>query len=141
MRTQHRVAHGRRARNMVLGALISAGLASISAGVGAQAIVMAGSYQNFDVLNNTGGPTYGFEMEVHGVSKSQLTRIFPSNFNAGVIRYGFGTATDIPGGVRVRWAATYDAATGQYSTFTPVPPSLTTVPGDSCWTLGMPSTY
>jgi hypothetical protein len=38
--------------------------------VGAQAqaappgIVMAGSHQNFDVLNNTGEPTYGFEMDV-----------------------------------------------------------------------------
>jgi len=102
---------------------------------------MAGSYQNFDVLNNTGEPTYGFEMEVHGVSKSQLTRIFPSNFNASVIRYGFGNATDIPGGVLVRWAATYNPATGSYSTSTPVPPSMTSVPGDSCWTGGMPSTY
>jgi hypothetical protein len=103
---------------------------------------MAGSYQNFDVLNNTGGTAYGFEMEVHGVSKSQLTRIFPSNFpNLNVIRYGVGTATDIPGGVIVRWAASYDAATGTYSTATPTPPSLTTVPGDSCWTIGMPGTY
>ena len=110
--------------------------------VQAQAIVMAGSYQNFDVLNNTGGTAYGFEMEVHGVSKSQLTRIFPSNFpNLNVIRYGVGTATDIPGGVIVRWAASYDAATGTYSTATPTPPSLTTVPGDSCWTIGMPGTY
>jgi hypothetical protein len=102
---------------------------------------MAGSAQNFDVLNNTGRPTYGFEMEVHGVSKSQLTRIFPSNFNASVIRYGYGTATDFPGGVTVRWAATYDPATGTYSTSTPVPPSNSVVPGDSCWTLGMPVTY
>jgi uncharacterized repeat protein (TIGR02543 family) len=109
--------------------------------VPAPAIAMAGSYQNFDVLNNTGTPTYGFEMEVYGVSQSQLTRIFPSNFYAGVIRYGFGSATDFPGGVRVRWAATYNPATGTYSTATPVPPSLTTVPGDSCWTIGMPTTY
>ncbi len=107
----------------------------------AQSIVMAGNYQNFDVLNNTGAPTYGFEMEVRGVSKSQVTRIFPSNFNAGVIRYGFGTATDIAGGVLIRWAATYNPATGTYSTSTPVPASLKAVPGDSCWTLGMPSTY
>jgi hypothetical protein len=107
----------------------------------AQSIVMAGSYQNFDVLNHTGGEAYGFEMEVHGVSKSQLTRIFPSNFNAAVIRYGVGTATDFPAGVLVRWAATYEPATGTYSTSTPVPPSLTSVPGDSCWTLGMPTTY
>src|SRR3954468_14081455 len=109
--------------------------------VAAPVIAMAGSYQNFDVLNNTGGLTYGFEMEVYGVSSSQLTRIFPSNFNSSVIRYGFGTATDFPGGIRVRWAATYNSLAGSYSTSTPVPPSLTAVPGDSCWTLGMPSTY
>ena len=96
-------------------------LGTTSLGVRAQAVVMAGSYQNFDVLNNTGAPTHGFEMEVWGVSKSQLTRIFPSNFNAGVIRYGFGQATDFPGGVYVRWIAPYDPATGCFSTATPVP--------------------
>ena len=116
-------------------------LSAASAGAQAQAVVMAGSYQNFDVLNNTGAPVHGFEMEVWGVSKSQLTRIFPSNFNAGVIRYGFGQATDFSGGVYVRWIAPYNAATGTFTTATPVPPSLTTVPGDSCWTLGMPRTY
>lgn len=109
--------------------------------VHAQAIVMAGSYQNFDVLNNTGRPTHGFEMEVWGISKSQLTRIFPSNFDPTVIRYGIGSAVDFPGGVYVRWIAPYDPARGQFTTATPVPPSLTTVPGDSCWTYGMPSTY
>ena len=123
-----------------------AGLTCVCVGVGtqgahAQAIVMAGSYQNFDVLNNTGAPACGFEMEVHGVSKAQLTRIFPSNFNAGVIRYGFGAATDFPGGVYVRWLSPYDPASGNFTACTPVPPSLTTVPGDSCWTLGMPNTY
>ncbi len=107
----------------------------------AQAVAMAGSYGNFDVLNNTGGPTCGFEMEVWGIKSAQLTRIFPSNFNAGVIRYGFGKATDFSGGVYVRWTSPYDAASGQFTTCTPVPPSLTTVPGDSCWTLGMPGTY
>ena len=114
---------------------------ALPATVQAQGIVMAGNYQNFDVLNNTGGPTCGFEMEVWGVSASQLTRIFPSNWNAGVIRYGFGKATDFPGGTIVHWASPYDANTGQFTSCTPVPPSLTTVPGDSCWTLGMPSTY
>ena len=141
MGMQKRVEPGSRARNLIFGALLSAGLASVSAGVQAQGIVMAGNYQNFDVLNNTGGQTCGFEMEVWGVSKSQLTRIFPSNFNAHVIRYGFGTATDFPGGTTVRWASTYDAAAGNFTSCTPVPPSLTTVPGDSCWTLGMPTTY
>ena len=59
-------------------ALTMLSLAAVSPGAPAQAIVMAGSYQNFDVLNNTGGPAYGFEMEVWGVSSAQLTRIFQS---------------------------------------------------------------
>ncbi len=120
-------------------ALAALCLGTAAAGAQAQSIVMAGNYQNFDVLINTGGVVYGFEKEVHGVSKSQLTRIFPSNFYPTVIRYGFGSATDVPGGVRVRWAASYNAASGTWSTATPVPPSMTTVPGDSCWTLGMPN--
>src|SRR5437868_6856285 len=114
----------------------SAEAAAVAPQPAPQAVVMAGSYQNFDVLNNTGEPTYGFEMEVYGVQKADLTRVFPSNFNASVIRYGFGSATDFPGGVRVRWASTYNPATNTYSTSTPVPPSMTSVPGDSCWTIG-----
>jgi hypothetical protein len=138
METKHPPAKGGLARKATIGALAAAVLATFSIGAHAQAVVMAGSYQNFDVLNNTGGQACGFEMEVHGVSSSQLTRIFPSNFNAGVIRYGFGTATDFPGGVYVRWESPYDAASGQYTSCTPVPPTMKTVPGDSCWTLGMP---
>jgi hypothetical protein len=129
-------------RRLGAAALVVAGLALAPLSAEAQSIVMAGNYQNFDVLNNTGGTVYGFEMEVYGVSKSQLTRIFPSNFpNLNVIRYGVGTATDFPGGVRVRWSANYDAATGTYSTATGTPPSLTSVPGDSCWRPGMPGLY
>ncbi len=137
--TSRRTPRGPSWRHAALAAFAAFGLAPL--GAQAQAVVMAGSYQNFDVLNDTGAPTYGFEMEIWGVSKSQLSRIFPSNFNAGVIRYGFGQATDFPGGVYVRWIAPYDAATGRFTTYTPVPPNLTTVPGDSCWTLGMPGTY
>ena len=75
------------ARKLLIGALLSGlGIVSIPTHARAQAVVMAGNYQNFDVLNNTGGPTEGFEMEVQGVSAAQLTRIFPSNFNAGVLR-------------------------------------------------------
>ena len=116
-------------------------LATAAHHAAAQAVVMAGSYQNFDVLNNNGQPACGFEMEVWGVSKSQLTRIFPSNFNPGVIRYGLGTAVDFPGGVYVRWMSPYDSSKGQFTACTPVPASLKTVPGESCWALGMPSTY
>ena len=128
-------------RSLTVAAAIAASLACAAPAAHAQAVVMAGNYQNFDVLNNTGGMACGFEMEVHGVSSSQLTRIFPSNFNASVIRYGFGTATDFPGGVFVRWESPYDPASGQFTSCTPVPLTMSTVPGDSCWTLGMPGTY
>ena len=138
METKHPAATSGFKRKLTIGALTAAVLAGFCAGAHAQAVVMAGNYQNFDVLNNTGRQACGFEMEVHGVSSSQLTRIFPSNFNASVIRYGFGTATDFPGGVYVRWESPYDPASGQFSSCTPVPPTMTTVPGDSCWTLGMP---
>ena len=121
-------------------ALAALCLGATALGAQAQATVVAGTYQNFDVLNTTGAPTYGFEMEVHGVSKSQIYRIFPVGLPSA-IRYGVGTATDIAGGVVVRWAATYNPATGTYSTSTPVPPSLTVVPYESCYTLGMPGTY
>jgi hypothetical protein len=141
MQTQKRGEPGRRARNLMIGALMSVGLMSVPTGAQAQAIVMAGAYQNFDVLNNTGEPTEGFEMEVWGVSASQVTRIFGNFANLNLIRYGVGTATDFQYGVYVRWVAPYDPATGQFTTSTPVPPSLTTVPGESCYTLGMPNTY
>jgi len=139
-RARQRAVRSAHPRRLAL-ALVSCALLAAAAGAHAQAVVMAGTYQNFDVLNNTGQQACGFEMEVHGISSSQLTRIFPSNFNAGVIRYGFGKAIDFPGGVYVRWESPYDPASGQFTACTPVPPTLTTVPGDSCWTIGMPGTY
>jgi hypothetical protein len=132
---------GSRIRTTLLAAAIAALAAGFTGASQAQSVVMAGNYQNFDVLNNTGAPACGFEMEVHGVSSADLTRIFPSNFNPAVIRYGVGTATDFPGGVYVRWMSPYDPDTGQFTACTPVPQSMTTVPGESCWTVGMPSTY
>ena len=124
-----------------MSALAAAALSALAFGAQAQAVVMAGNYQNFDVLNDNNVPACGFEMEVWGVSKSQLTRIFPSNFNAGVIRYGFGQATDFPGGVYVRWMSPYDPNTQTFTQATPIPFNRTTVPGESCWTLGMGNAY
>ena len=141
VRTRQRVARPHRLPT-ALAAVFAAAAATIAAPpAAAQAIVMAGSYQNFDVLNNTGGYACGFEMEVWGVSAAQLTRIFPSNFNASVIRYGMGKATDFAGGTYVRWMSPYDPALGVFTACTPVPTKLTFVPGDSCWTIGMPGTY
>jgi hypothetical protein len=54
MRMQRRVKRGNMARNLTIGALMFAAVMSVSTGAHAQAVVMAGNYQNFDVLNNTG---------------------------------------------------------------------------------------
>jgi hypothetical protein len=127
----------RRWRPLALAAGLLAA-ASFGAQAQAQSIVMAGSYQNFDVLNNTGQPVHGFEMEVHGMSSADITRIFAG---VGIIRYVSATTTDFAGGVYVRWIAPYDAATGQFTTATPVPASMTTVPGESCWIPAMGANY
>jgi len=73
METKHPAATSGFKRKLTVGALTAAVLAGFCAGAHAQAVVMAGNYQNFDVLNNTGRQACGFEMEVHGVSSSQLT--------------------------------------------------------------------
>src|SRR5579862_8151189 len=52
---------GRHTKNWWPAATMALCLGAASFGSQAQSIVMAGSYQNFDVLNNTGQPTYGFE--------------------------------------------------------------------------------
>lgn len=77
--TPRRASRGARPPGRAAGSLAAIALCAalaLPSNADAQAVVMAGSYQNFDVLNNTGQPVHGFEMEVWGVSKSQLTRIF-----------------------------------------------------------------
>jgi hypothetical protein len=47
---------------MLLAASLLLAASAMSPGAAeAQSIIMAGSYQNFDVLNNTGGTAYGFQ--------------------------------------------------------------------------------
>jgi hypothetical protein len=87
----------------------------------AQAPAMVGSLGNFDVLNNTGEETHGFEIQLEGVSKADIYRIFGNWGGANVIRYGTGTATDYPGGVYIRWMSPYDPITQTFTLATPVP--------------------
>src|SRR5437762_12436219 len=77
----------------------------------AQAPAMVGTLGNFDVLNNTGEETHGFEIQLEGVSKADIYRIFGNWGGTNVIRYGAGTATDYPGGVYIRWMSPYDPTT------------------------------
>ena len=108
-----------------------------------QTPTIVGSPANFDVVNDTGEPAHGFEIEADGISSSDLTRIFGSPGIPNVpcyIRYCRGTATDFPGGVYIRWTSPYDPNTGQFTLSTPLPLG-SMVSGESCWTVAMGANY
>jgi List-Bact-rpt repeat protein len=107
----------------------------------AQSAVMVGTLGNFDVLNNTGQEAHGFEIQLEGIHAADIYRIFGNWGGTNVIRYGAGTATDYSTGVYVRWTSPWDPGTQTFTLSTPVPTSLATVPGESCWTLGMGQAY
>lgn len=99
-----------------------------------------GTLDNFDVINDTGGETHGFEIELEGISVADV----PYTFGAPYQRYGDPTITSpSPGVVVIRYAATYSG--GQWgstvagapgSTPIAVAPYLPTQ-GHSCWTGGV----
>ena len=61
-----------------MGAIFAVVAASVAAQ--AQTPLIVGYPANFDTYNNTGAPTYGFEIEADGIQPSDVTRVFPSNF-------------------------------------------------------------
>jgi hypothetical protein len=122
--------------------LLAGMLALAAAGAHAQSPVMVGTLGNFDVINNTGQETHGFEIELEGISSQDIYRIFGFwGAQGNVIRYGAGTAVDFPGGVYVRWKSPWDAAAQRFTQATPIPVSMKVAPGESCWTLGMGAAY
>lgn len=120
---------------------IAAAIVAIGGSQSASATVY-GSLANFDIVNDTGRPAYGFEIEFEdsSFSKSQITDIFGYNRDFGlpggpgaVVRFGLPTITDVPGfGVRITFGGTIG------SVFTPAdnPASPYNTPGESCWPLG-----
>ncbi len=111
----------------------------------AQTPLIVGYPANFDTYNNTGAPTYGFEIEADGIQPSDVTRAFPSNFPVPpgqpcVIRYCQATVTPFAGGVYVRWESPWDPNTQQFTISTPVA-NGTASSGESCWTGGLGAAY
>src|SRR5258708_37219460 len=74
----------------------------------AQSVTLFGALTNFDVLNDTGQDTHGFEIELDGITRSQVLYTFPAT------RYGGATVTAFTGGVYVRWQSAWDAAAQQF---------------------------
>jgi hypothetical protein len=121
---------------------------------------IVGSLANFDAVNDTGHEAQGFEIEMEGVQSQDITRIFGQSGSTCYIRYcigsitPFGTVGVAPWGVRVRWTATYNAATQTFATPNNAPAGGSTgtlvrqpgngavyVGGEACWSIGAGANY
>ncbi|MCW3068876.1 MAG: hypothetical protein JWL67_1501 [Solirubrobacterales bacterium] len=100
----------------------------------ASAEVQFGTLSNFDVFNDTGEETHGFEIELEGISSADISYTFGAPYQ---FRYGTPKLIDFPGGVYVRYESPYDAGTKTFAQGTPVAPSpITPTLGHECWTGG-----
>jgi uncharacterized protein (TIGR03437 family) len=98
----------------------------------APAQTLTGSLSNFDVFNDTGQQSHGFEIELDGLTSNDISSTFGG---PGYIRYDVPKLVDVPGvSVIVRYASPY--AGGVFTVGTPVPQAFTPTAGHSCWTGG-----
>ena len=113
----------------------------------ASAQVTFGSLSNFDVINDTGQPCNGFEIELEGLTSSAVVYTFgenPADPAHPYIRYGkpaiVPNATGT--GVIVRYASPYDGGAKKFTEATPAATSPYPVTmGHQCWTFGDPLHY
>ena len=108
--------------------------AVLAAGSPAGAQTVSGTLSNFDVFNDTGQVSRGFEIEIQGLTSKDISYTFGGTY----IRYGDPVVSDIPGGVLVHYASAYDAARKAFATGTPIPAAMTPTAGHQCWTGGSP---
>ena len=96
-----------------------------------------GTLSNFDVYNDTGQVSRGFEIELPGLSSIDVTYSFASPN----IRYQTPTIVPTGGGIIVRYAAQYDAVNHVFLQGTPIPAVVSPTLGHQCWTGGDPAGY
>lgn len=80
----------------------------------AQTAVVSGWLGAFDVLNDTGQPAHGFEIQIEGALPSDLYYMVPGG------RYGMPYVVPYATGVYVRYQSAYDSVSGQYAATTQV---------------------
>jgi hypothetical protein len=121
---------------------------------------IVGSLANFDAVNDTPHESQGFEIEMEGIQTQDVTRVFGQIGGQCYIRYcigsitPFGTVGVVPWGVRVRWTASYNAATQTFTTPNNAPGAGSSgtpvrvpgngavyVSGEACWSLGAGANY
>lgn len=82
-----------------------------------------GAPSNFDIYNDTGQITHGFEIELDGLT--------PANVGGAYgFRYSSSTIVSFPGGVVIRFASPY--VNGSYTVSTDIPAAFTPTGGHSC---------
>src|SRR5689334_15990950 len=109
MRTVSIVAAGAAAALML--GLVVALPGAASANTHRAASVQFGTISNFDVFNDTGQETEGFEIELDGVSSSDITYTFGAPYE----RYGNPTITPFAGGVYVIYASPWDPVARKFT--------------------------
>lgn len=92
-----------------------------------------GTLDNFDVMNDTGVETHGFEIELEGISSADVTYFFGTPYE----RYGDPKIIATSTGVIVRYEASYTG--GSWSAGTPLASNMPPTDGHSCWTFGDPN--
>jgi hypothetical protein len=102
----------------------------------AASITQFGTINNFDVFNDTGQVTNGFEIELDGVSAADVTYTFGAPYE----RYGNPAITPFAGGVYVIYSSPWDPAAKQFTQGTPLAPTpIQPTGGHQCWTGGSPT--
>ena len=97
------------------------------------ALPTLGTLSHFDVFNDTGEETHGFEIELDGITSQDVSFTFGEPYQ----RYGNPRVEDFPGGVYVRYESPYDQSTQTFTAATPLAPAvISPTDGHACWTGG-----
>jgi hypothetical protein len=113
-------------RNLAAKLALAAAVAILPLAAQTAGTTLFGSLANFDIYNDTGQDAYGYQIELYGLTPSQIVLTFSGS------RYGGPQVIPFSGGVYVRYAASFDPASQQFSATTIVPPSFTPTLGHSC---------
>ena len=90
-----------RALRLLTAGVLGAGLLGAQVQAHAATAAVYGSIGNFDVINHTGHPAHGFEIDIEGVNTPDMPYTYSYQ------RYGQSSVTQSATGVKVRWAAQY----------------------------------
>ena len=96
------------------GPILILSLIGLCAVAQAQTATVSGDLFAFDVVNTSGVPAHGFELQIEGALPADIY------YSDASSRYGVPTIVPYATGVYVRWQANYNSATGQYDQSTPV---------------------